>query len=131
MAIFTRTAGDAKGVVHVDTGTAGAGIGTIISTGLVRRPTVYKLDTGTVDIRGEMGVGGAVEAILKVIATQATIVAYQVENDNSGEMRVMCEATGWASAGALQTDVRALGASVGAGPVDLTSTTVSAVGLKS
>lgn len=131
MAIFTRTAGDAKGVVHVDTGVAGAGIGTIISTGLVRRPTVYKLDTGTVDIRGEMGVGGAVEAVLKVIATQATIVAYQVENDNSGEMRVMCEATGWGSAGDLQTAVRALGASVGAGPVDLTSMAVSAVGLKS
>lgn len=130
MAIFTRTAGDAKGVVHVDTGTAGAGIGTIISTGLVRRPTIYKVDTGTVDIRGEMGVGGAVEAMLKVVATQATIVAYQVENDNSGEMRVMVEATGWAAAD-LQTAIRALGASVGAGPVDLTSTTVSAVGLKS
>jgi len=131
MAIFTRTAGDAKGVVHVDTGVAGAGIGTIISTGLVRRPTIYKLDTGTVDIRGEMGVGGAVEAILKVVATQATIVAYQVENDNSGEMRVMVEATGWAAASDVQAAVRALGASVGAGPVDLTSTTASAVGLKS
>ena len=130
MAIFTRTAGDAKGVVHVDTGVAGAGIGTIISTGLVRRPTIYKLDTGTVDIRGEMGVGGAVEAILKVVATQATIVAYQVEDDNSGEMRVMVEATGW-TASELQVAVRALGASVGAGPVSLSSTTVSAVGLKS
>ena len=130
MAIFTRTAGDAKGVVHVDTGTAGAGIGTIISTGLVRRPTIYKVDTGTVDIRGEMGVGGAVEAMLKVVATQATIVAYQVENDNTGEMRVMVEATGWAAAD-LQAAIRALGASVGAGPVDLTSTTVAAVGLKS
>lgn len=130
MAIFTRTAGDAKGVVHVDTGVAGAGIGTIISTGLVRRPTIYKVDTGTVDIRGEMGVGGAVEAMLKVVATQATIVAYQVENDNTGEMRVMVEATGWAAAD-LQAAIRALGASVGAGPVDLTSTTVAAVGLKS
>lgn len=130
MAVFTRTSGDAKGVVHVDTGVAGGGIGTIISTGIGKRPSIFKIDTGTVDIRGETGVGGAVEAMLKVVAVQSTIIAYQVENDNSGEMRVMVEATGYDAAG-LQTAIRALGASVGAGPVDLTSTTVAAVGLKS
>lgn len=130
MAIFTRTNGDANGVVHVDTAAHGGGIGTIISTGITKRPTIYKLDTGTVDISGEAGVGGAVEAVLRLIATQATIIAYQVENDSSGEMRVMVEATGWVAAD-LQAAVRALGASVGTGPVSLTSTTVAEVGLKS
>jgi len=126
MAIFTRTNGDANGVVNVDVSAHGSGIGTIISTGIGKHPTLFKLDTGTVDLRGETGVGGAVEVILRTIATQSTIIAYQVENDNSGELRVLVEATGWTDAG-LQAAVRALG-SVGAGPVSLTSLTVTSTG---
>jgi len=127
MAIFTRTSGDARGVVHVDTGTAGGGIGSIISTGIGKRPTMFLVDTGTVDIRGEMGVGGAVETMLRTIALKATVIAYQVQNDNSGEMRVLVEATGWADDAELQAAIRGLG-SVGAGPVNLGSTTVSSTG---
>ena len=127
MAIFTRTNGDAYGVVNVDNGTHGSGVGTLISTGIGKHISIFKLDTGTVDISGQSGVGGAVEAILRTIATQSTVVAYQVENDNSGEMRVVVEATGFDAAG-LQTAVRALGTVNGA---SLSSTTVTAVGLKS
>lgn len=126
MAIFTRTSGDAKGVVHVDTAAAGGGIGTIISTGIGKRPTLFLVDTN-VDLRGETGVGGAVEAMLRVVAVQSTIIAYQVEDDNSGEVRVMVEATGYDAAG-LQAAVRALGTVGGA---NLGSTTVAQVGLKS
>lgn len=130
MAIFTRTAGDAKGVVHVDTSRAdvvGGGIGTIISTGIGKRPTMFLVDTGTVDLRGEMGVGGAVETMLRTVALKATIIAYQVQNDNSGEMRVLVEATGWADDAELQAAIRALG-SVGAGPANLGAATVSSAG---
>ena len=127
MAIFTRTNGDANGVVHVDTGVHGGGIGGIVSTGIGKHPSMYKLDTGTVDLRGQTGVGGAVETMLRVIATQATVIAYQVENDNSGEVRVLVEATGWATSD-LQTAVRDLGTVNGA---DLSSTAVTSVGFKS
>lgn len=127
MAIFTRTNGDANGVVNVDTGVSGGGIGGIISTGIGKHISIFKLDTGTVDISGQTGVGGAVEAVLRTVAVQSTIVAYQVENDNSGEMRVVVEATGFDAAG-LQAAVRALGTVNGA---NLGSTTVTAVGLKS
>jgi len=127
MAIFTRTNGDAYGVVNVDTGIRGEGVGSIISTGIGKHISIFKLDTGTVDISGQSGVGGAVEAILRTISTQSTIVAYQVENDNSGEMRVVVEATGFSAAG-LQAAVRALGTVNGA---NLDSTTVAVVGLKS
>ena len=127
MAIFTRTNGDAAGVVHVDTAAHGGGIGGIVSTGIGKHPTMYKLDTGTVDLRGQTGVGGAVEAMLRVMATQATVIAYQVENDNSGEVRVLVEATGWATAD-LQTALQGLGTVNGA---DLSSTTASSVGFKS
>lgn len=127
MAIFTRTNGDANGVVHVDTAVSGGGIGGIVSTGIGKHPSMYKLDTGTVDLRGQTGVGGAVETMLRVIATQATVIAYQVENDNSGEVRVLVEATGWATSD-LQTAVRDLGTVNGA---DLSSTAVTSVGFKS
>lgn len=126
MAIFTRTSGDAKGVVHVDTAAAGGGIGTIISTGIGKRPTIFLLDTG-VDLRGQTGVGGAVEAMLRAVAVQSSLIAYQVEDDTSGEVRVMVEATGYDAAG-LQAAVRALGTVNGA---NLGSTTAAVVGLKS
>lgn len=125
MAIFTRTSGNANGVVHVDVA-SGTGVGDIVSF-IGRKVTIFKLDTGTVDISGQTGVGGAVEAVLRTVATQSSIIAYQVENDNSGEMRVMVDATGFDAAG-LQTAVRALGTVNGA---NLGSTTVTAVGLKS
>lgn len=125
MAIFTRTSGNANGVVHVDVAD-GTGVGGIVGF-IGRKISIFKLDTGTVDISGQTGVGGAVEAVLRTVATQSSIIAYQVENDNSGEMRVMVDATGFDAAG-LQTAVRALGTVNGA---NLGSTTVTAVGLKS
>lgn len=127
MAIFTRTNGDAYGVVNVDTGAHGEGVGSLISTGIGKHISIFKLDTGSVDISDQSGVGGAVEAVLRTIATQSTVVAYQVENDGSGEMRVVVEATGFDAAG-LQAAVRALGTVNGA---NLGSTTVASVGLKS
>lgn len=125
MAIFTRTSGNANGVVHVDVA-AGTGVGGIVGF-IGRKVSVFKLDTGSVDISGQTGVGGAVEAILRTVALESSIIAYQVENDNSGEMRVMVDATGFDAAG-LQAAVRALGTVNGA---NLGSTTVAAVGLKS
>jgi len=127
MAIFTRSNGDAQGVVNVDVGTAGTGIGTIISTGIGKHPTMYLIDTGSATLVGKLGANSAVEAILRTVTQIATVIAYQVENDGSGEMRVLVESTGWTGSD-LQTAIQAL-ATVDS--CNLSSTTVSVVGLKS
>lgn len=125
MAIFTRTNGDASGVVNVDVGVHGAGIGAIVSTGIGKHPTAFKISTG-VDLRGETGPGGAVETILRVVGVQSSLLAYQVENTSAGQVSVLVEATGFTDA-TLAAAIDALG-SVGAGPVDLGNTTVSSTG---
>lgn len=125
MAIFTRTSGDAKGVVNVDVGTHGAGIGAIVATGIGKHPTAFNIVAG-VDLRGETGTGGAVEAILRALTVQSSILAYQVENDTSGQVSVLVEATSFDAAG-LQAAIRALG-SIGAGPVSMAGATVSTAG---
>ena len=127
MAIFTRSNGDAQGVVNVDVGTAGTGIGTIISTGIGKHPTMYLIDTGSATLVGKLGANSAVEAILRTVTQIATVIAYQVEDDSSGEMRVLVESTGWTGSD-LQTAIQAL-ATVDS--CNLSSTTVSVVGLKS
>lgn len=128
MATFSRSNGDAKGVVYVDVATAGEGIGQIISTGIGKYPTVYKIDTDGPTLVGQLGVGGAVEAILRTVSIVATPIAYQVEDDSSGEMRVLVESTGWATATALRDAIRALSTVNGA---DLSASLVTAVGFKS
>lgn len=132
MAIVTRVSGDAHGVVNVDVGISKTGIGGIISTGVAKRPTAFKIMAigagGAVDLRGEMGVNGAVEAILRVVALTTNVIMYQVENTNAGQLSVVVEGNGWATDADLQAAVRALGATVGAGPVDLTQSTVSSAG---
>lgn len=108
MAIFTRRNGDARGVTHVDVSrgdVAGGGIGSIISTGIGKHPTMFLIDAGT-DLRDEMGVGGLVETLIRVVATKATVIAYQVENNNSGEVRVLVEASGWSDDADLQSTLR-------------------------
>jgi hypothetical protein len=107
MAIFTRTNGDAKGVVNVDVGTRGAGIGQIIATGIGKHPTAFKIDS-SIDLRGEMGVGGQVETILRVLSTRSTIIAYQVENNDSGQLSVLVEATSFDASG-LQSELSTAG----------------------
>lgn len=117
MAIFTRVNGDANGVVHVDVGAHGGGVGGIVSTGIGKHPTMYMINADT-DISGETGVGGKVETILRTIATQATVIAYQVQDNNSGELRVLVEATGWTDAG-LQAAIRTI-AGLGGATADST-----------
>jgi hypothetical protein len=92
MAIQTRYNGDAKGVTNVDVSINGvASAGVLISTGIGKHPTVFKL-TAAADLSGEMGVGGKVEKALRVLQLQATTIAYQV---NTTQLAVLVEATGW------------------------------------
>lgn len=132
MAIFARINGDANGVVNQDVNLNPRtnDLDIIISTG-GKRPTMFKIigDTG-VSFNAEMGAGGAVEAVLRLISTQATIIAYQVTTGSQGQMSVLCESTGWTSDTVLRDAIRAL-TSIGAGPITMAaSTCVSTGGIK-
>ena len=136
MAIFARINGDANGVVNQDVGINPRtnDLDIVISTGIGKHPTMYKIigDTG-VSFNAEMGAGGAVEAILRLISTQATIIAYQVTTGTQGQMSVLCESTGWSSDTVLRDAIRALTAlaSIGAGPISMANLTcVSTGGIK-
>ena len=132
MAIFARINGDANGVVNQDVNLNPRtnDLDIVISTG-GKRPTMFKIiaDTG-VSFNAEMGAGGAVEAILRLIATQATIIAYQVTTGTQGQMSVLCESTGWFTDTVLRDAIRLLTAT-GAGPINMAaSTCVSTGGIK-
>jgi hypothetical protein len=64
---------------------------------------VTDLYTGAIIFAGngtpsQIQVGGAVEAIMKVVSQLVTILAYQVENDTSGQISIMFEQTNaWAA----------------------------------
>jgi hypothetical protein len=132
MAVFARTNGDANGVVNQDVNLNPRtnDLDIIISTG-GKRPTMFKIigDTG-VSFNAEMGAGGAVEAVLRLISTQATIIAYQVTTGSQGQMSVLCESTGWTTDTVLRDAIRAL-TPIGAGPITMAgSTCVSTGGIK-
>ena len=128
MAIFARTNGDANGVVNVDVGSHGTDLDVVISTGIGKHPTMYKIVGNTgVSFNAEMASGGAVESVLRLIATQATIIAYQVTTGSTGQMSVLCEATGWSSDAVLLAAIQALTA-IGAGPISMAASTCASTG---
>ena len=135
MAVFTRVNGTAEAVVHVDIADRPlqASTGIIISTGIGKHPTMFKIDADANVLSNQLGTGGAVETILRVIATNAVIIAYQVEGSGSDEMRVLCEASSWnngSTAYDLQLAIRAIG-TTGAPAISLATAVVTEVGFKS
>jgi hypothetical protein len=135
MAVFTRVNGTSQAVVHVDIADrpSQASTGIIISTGIGKHPTMFKIDANTRVLSDQLGTGGAVETILRVIATNAVIIAYQVEGSGSDEMRVLVEASSWNDGSTdydLQLAVRAIG-TTGSPAISLATATVTEVGLKS
>lgn len=117
MAIFTRRAGDAKGVNNFDSGRGF--LGNIVATGLTKSPTAFKITLANSQTftTTELATGGAVETILRTIGQDSTIVMYQAD---SAQLSVLVEATGSTTA-AIQTRIQALGnvgiaANIYAGP---------------
>jgi hypothetical protein len=101
-------------------------------------------------VNSEIQSGGVVEAILKVLAQKVTVLAYQVEGDNSGQISVIFEQTdAWSNANdsattptvptndygfvvlGLQQAIAALGSSVGLNGTDVRGTLVYDAGLSS
>jgi hypothetical protein len=91
MSIQTRFNGDARGVVNVDRSRHDAPEAKIISTGVGKHISAVKI-TGGADLSVEMGVGGAVETILRLFQIKGTTIAYQVDG---AQLSIIAEATGW------------------------------------
>lgn len=129
MALQKRYNGDSKGVVNVDRARNDSPAATIISTGIGKHPTAFKISGGATFVT-EMGVGGAVEAILRTLQVAATTIVYQVD---VAQLSVLVEATGWVDDAALQAALVALGnrvvdADVPVTAYDFTALVVSSTG---
>ena len=83
----------------------------------------YTIDGGAT-LANETNPGEAMEYIMRVINEDATILAVGAE-DSSGGFRVMLQTSSWTAA-ALQTAIRALGATVGTNSYDASAATVVA-----
>ena len=99
MAIQKRYNGDSSGVVNVDKNLHAAMNGVdpvsskIISTGIGKHITAIRIYNGAaLDTDAQMGVGGAVEAILRTFQIKGTTIAYQIDG---ASLSLIAEATGW------------------------------------
>lgn len=111
----TRVNGDAAGVNNVDAGRSFANA-SIINTGIASPIQAYKIGTlgVTANLAAELQVGGAVETMLKLIAANATVLAYQVDSaGSSAQLSVITERSSWTDAD-LQAQLRAFGGNIGA-----------------
>ena len=123
MAEVIRVNGDSTPVLNSGVQTVANNV--IIATGIPGPVTVYNIECGG-NLAGELGgpneegKAAAVETLLKTVAANASIIAY---NTNAGtgvaghlgaSLTVLVERSGWTSNAALQTAVRALGSNVGA-----------------
>jgi len=125
MAEFTRTNGDSGGINNVGSGRAFANA-TVINTGIGSPITAYKIagiiptGGGAGNLAAELGgpngsgVPGAVETILRIVAGQASVLAYQT--DSNQQLSLIVERSSWSDA-TLQAAVRATTAGDGAGNI--------------
>ena len=131
MAVFTRTNGDLRGVVSVDVGIATATANaTTISTGIGKKPQFFGITSNltTTDYNwvNQLGTGYGGEAVMNVIGTKATVLAYQPD---AALLSVMIEDSSWNSTD-LQANLRALGTSVGTDTLNYSGLTVTDLGFK-
>ena len=127
MANVTRYNGDSQGVVNVDRSRGDVATSGLVSTGIGKHPTIYKI--GGASFAAELGVGGAVEQIIRTLQVAATTIAYQV---NGTQLAVIVEATGWTDA-TLAAAIHAVGnraanAAIPVDAYDFTAVTVDSTG---
>jgi hypothetical protein len=128
--------GSSAGVNNVGSGQSFANAA-IINTGIAPPITAYKITAlgATANLAAELddpsgaGVVGAVETLMKVITTNASVLAYQVDsNGSTAQLSVITERSSWADAD-LQVAIRALGGNIGSrGNVFPALATVSSTG---
>jgi len=133
MAIFTRTNGNAQNVVNtgnVGVSQASESVGAVISTGIGKPVQAFSINSN-VAFTSAVGTGQAVEAILRVVGINSTLLAYQVDSAGiggitNGLISVIVEESSW-NATDLQANIVALGT---VSTVNLTGVKVAQPGLK-
>lgn len=121
MAILQRVSGDSKGIVNYDISINGeVSTGKIIANAIGKHPTCFKV-TGPASFAAEMGVGGAVETLLRCIQTTSTTNMYQVDG---AQISILVEATGFPNDAAVTAAIVAMGTVNG---YNFVGTTVSSV----
>ena len=140
MADITRVHGSPSGNVSYDRSVAN--VGNISADELVdvvgRKLDFFKIviqngSSTNQDLRSEMGPNECVEKVLQIIQNYtdgtnegtATLVAYQVEGDDTGQISVAVEGSSW-TASALQASIRA---TTTLNSINVTGTDVTAPGL--
>lgn len=133
MAVFTRTNGNAQNVVSVGNiafSTEASSLGVPISTGIGKPIQAFSVNAN-VALTTALGTGEAVEAILRTIGVNSTLLAYQVDSAGiggvtNGLVSVIVEESSW-NATDLEANIVALGTVSG---VNLTGVKVAEPGLQ-
>jgi hypothetical protein len=126
----TKVNGDTQLVNNVGDGYTKNANAQIINTGISSPIQAYNIQIVAGNLAAELsrgidGTAGAVETLLTAIAANATILAYQVDNNTANvQLSVIVERNSWTSDLALQTAVRALGSNIGAFTAVTASTAV-------
>lgn len=133
MAVFTRTNGNAQNVVSVGNialSTEASSLGVPISTGIGKPIQAFSVNAN-VALTTALGTGEAVEAILRTIGLNSTLLAYQVSSAGiggvtNGLLSVVIEDSSW-NATDLEANIVALGT---VSSVNLTGVKVAQPGLR-
>lgn len=129
MAVFTRTNGNAQIVAATGTGPWGSEANSLlvpISTGIGKPVQCFRILSNSASFATEMGTGEAVEAALRTLGIQSTLLVYQV---NTVAISTMVEESAW-NATDLQANLQALGTTVGTNSFNFSGVTVSDAGFK-
>ena len=114
----TRVSGDSQLVNNIGDGYTKNANAQIINTGIASPITAFKITTLGItanlanELKGPSGAGvtGAVDTLLKVISSNASVLAYQVDATGAtAQLSVIVERSGWDSDTSLQSVIRALG----------------------
>ena len=118
----TRVSGDSQLVNNIGDGFTKNANAQIINTGISSPIQAYKITTLGItanlanELKGPSGAGldPAVTTLLKTIASNATVLAYQVDAAGAtAQLSVITERSGWDSDTSLQNVIRALAVSTG------------------
>lgn len=143
MAVFNRVNGGAQSTINVGDQITPNANAQLISMGIATPLNAYRVEV-LGNLQAELGgpnaegKEGAVSCLLRNIAANATVLAYQIDPTAAvagalgAQISVIVERSGWTSNAAVQTYIRAVnGANIGAyGTVTVTNALVHDKGFK-
>jgi len=113
MALVTRYNGDARTVFNTGSATRSDANAQLSATGIAGPLSTFRVECSG-NLAAQLGTGGAVEAVLNAISSNATVLAYQVDGQSAAgalgaQISILVERSGWTGNAAAQSVVQALG----------------------